>query len=61
MSDKKNLTTMTTTTLAAYTWVVRWLMLVLVFVREKHCWLADLGWLKPINKQANYVNIQGSL
>jgi len=25
-------------------------------VREKHCWLTDLGWLKPTNEQAKYVN-----
>jgi len=38
---------------------VRWLGLVLVwagwcwfFVREKHCWLAGLGWLKPTSEQA---------
>jgi len=38
---------------------VRWLVLVLVwagwcwfFVREKHYWLAGLGWLKPTSEQA---------
>jgi len=41
---------------------VRWLVLVLVwagwcwfFVREKHCWLAGLGWLKPTSEQAIIV------
>jgi len=38
---------------------VRWLVYGLVWagwcwfvVREKHCWLAGLGWLKPTNEQA---------
>ena len=38
---------------------IRWLVLVLIwvgwcwfFVREKHCWLASLGWLKPTSEQA---------
>jgi len=25
--------------------------LVLVFLREKHCWLIGLGWLKPTSEQ----------
>jgi len=24
-------------------------------VREKHCWLADLGWLKPTSEQGDGV------
>jgi len=38
---------------------VRWLVSELVWagwcwfiVREKHCWLAGLGWLKPTSEQA---------
>jgi len=29
--------------------------LVLVFLRGKYCWLADLGWLKPTSEQAEWV------
>jgi len=24
-------------------------------MREKHCWLAGLGWLKPTSEQADFV------
>jgi len=48
---------------------VRWLVSGLVWagwcwfiVREKHCWLAGLGWLKPTSEQAENSNkIQAAL